>query len=144
MDVVLPVLGDYRLERELQAAVSVLLNVADVNVLDRKVVVIEPERPADRVEIGLAQRGAERILVLDLTFHRSDGVIEQLDRIVLQGGEDGRPAAIFLDERGHEFSVRRVVKIGAPARALDDTERRRTRPENSVRSPSYPRSRSSP
>jgi len=54
MDVVLPVLGDYRLERELHAAVSVLLNVADVNVLDRKVVVIEPERPRDRVEIGLA------------------------------------------------------------------------------------------
>ena len=99
---------------------AVLLDIADVNVLDREVVVVEPERATDGVEISFAQSGAERVLVLDLTFDLSDGVIEELDCIVLQGGEDGGPSAVFLDECSDEFFVRRVVELGAPARAFND------------------------
>src|SRR3970282_2419140 len=65
-----------------EAPLLVLGDQAQVVVLYRIVVLVEAERAADRLEIGLAQGGAESALVLDPALHRAHRRVDQQPRVV--------------------------------------------------------------
>src|SRR5262249_75742 len=64
------------------AAASVLVDLAQVVVLDREVVLVEAEFSARRVEFGFGERLAQRLLVLDLAADLLDRGIDQQRHVV--------------------------------------------------------------
>src|SRR5439155_21218906 len=67
-EIVRPLIQDGPGRLDVEAAVRALVDHAGVVVLDRLVVVVEPERPAHALEVRLLQRGAESILVLEVAL----------------------------------------------------------------------------
>ena len=86
-------------------------------------VVVELERAAHRLEVGLAQRGAHGVLVLDLAAHIRNRRVDEFDGVVAERSEGGGQAVVLRGERGDELLVRRIVEVGRPVRAHDDAER---------------------
>src|SRR5947207_8963601 len=63
-EIVGPVVQDGPGQLDVKAAVGALVHHTGVVVLDRLVVVVELERPAHALEVGLLQRRAKGVLVL--------------------------------------------------------------------------------
>src|SRR5712691_9529810 len=102
---ILPIFDRGVLQRGLQISVLVLLHLHDVEVLDREVVVVELERTAHRLEVGLAQRGAHGVLVLALAAHIRNRRVDELDGVVAERSEGGGQAVVLRGERGDELLV---------------------------------------
>src|SRR5262249_31910458 len=92
---ILPIFDRGILQRGLYISLLILLPLHDVEFLDRELVVVELERPAHRLEVGLAQRGAHGVLVLYLAAHRGDRRVDELDGVVAERGEGGGQAVVL-------------------------------------------------
>src|SRR5450759_5379043 len=80
--VVLQVFYSEFLERQFHLSFAVFHNLFHVDILNRKVVVVEPEGTSDRLEVGLFDRRTECILVFDFTMDGGYRAVEKLDGVV--------------------------------------------------------------
>ncbi len=87
---------------------------AEIEVLDRKLVVAEADLASDGRKIRTAKGVPKRCGVLDLAFGIGCRLVEEQDRILGHGGEDRGIAAVFLPERRDEPFVRRIVQADLP------------------------------
>src|SRR5574337_870014 len=132
----------------LVAAVGALRDLGQVEVLDGIMVGVEAELAAQRLEVGLHQRRAQRVLVAGVALGLAQRAVDQqrgvvsLERI----GSGHRVVGVLVG--GDEAAVAGVVQVGRPVRAAEQAERgilfRRQRPVvtssclNSPRFPSEP------
>src|SRR2546423_4889825 len=98
-EVVGALLEDGAGQLDVKAAVRALVDDAGVVVLDRLVVVVELERSAHALEIGLLQGSAERVLVLEVALHLAHRGVEQHGRVVSHRGVACWITIEFLAER---------------------------------------------
>src|SRR5207244_3406572 len=125
LDVWIGVVGEYLLgDLGLEFAVGALGDLHQIEILDRVVVGVELELAAQRGEIRLHERSAQRVLVVGFaTGHLKRRVDQQCGVIGLRRVA-ARHGVVFLLVRRHEGLVLRVVEIRRPIGAAEHAERR--------------------
>src|SRR6267378_522872 len=105
-----------------QAPLRILPHHAEVVVLDRVLVAVEPERTAHRLELRRLERLAQAFRVLDPALHFANRGIDEERRVVaLRGVYSGKPLVLLL-ELGDEFFVGGVVEVERPMRGVEGAE----------------------
>src|ERR1700736_1326226 len=66
----------------LEFAVRTLRHLGQVKVLDRIAIGVEFESATERREVGLLQRGRDRVLVGKVALHRLDRTVDQQRRVI--------------------------------------------------------------
>src|SRR5829696_8996458 len=116
------VLEDLLDDLGLELAVRALCDLHQVEVLDRIAVGVELERPAGGLEVGLADRRRERLLVGGVAAGRLEGGVDQLRGVVGLHGVGARHVAELLLERRDEGLVDRVVHVRRPGHAAEEAD----------------------
>src|ERR1043166_5556145 len=113
-------LGDLGLE----LAVLALRHLDQIEVLDGIMIVAEFEIAAQRLEVGLLERGAQRVLVGEVAFDGRDRAVDQLRRVIGLERVGAGHRAVFLFVSRDERLVLRRVEVGRPIGAAKEAERR--------------------
>src|ERR1700674_152123 len=107
----------------LELAVGAFGDLDQVEVLDRIVIGVEPEAAAQRLEVGLLQRNAQRVLVGEVALDGADRAVDQQRGVIGLECIARRHGAVFLLVGCDEQLVLRVVEIGRPVGAAEHSER---------------------
>src|SRR5262245_38850238 len=107
----------------LELAVGALRYLDQVEILDRIVVGVELERAAQRLEVGLGERGSECVLVGGRALGLLQRAVDELRGIVGLERVARRDRVVFLLVGRDERLVLRVVEIGSPVGTAEESER---------------------
>src|SRR5262249_44097083 len=111
--------------RPLELSRSILDDLVQVEVLDRKAVGVVPEGATHRLEVGATKRVAQSVLVLEVALRAADRAVDEERGVVGLGRVGRRRVAVLLLEVDHEALAGRVLEIRVP-------ERRPERPDGGV------------
>src|SRR6476660_929063 len=93
---------------------ALLDNASRIEALDWKMIDIEGEFSARRLEGRRLYCSPQGFFVADVATNRLDGAVEQHDRVVHKGRIEHGIAAIFFSELGNVLFVFRIFQLGEP------------------------------
>src|SRR5690242_2844105 len=121
---VLVLLERLLLDLHLGAVLAALYRLEQVEILDRVMVDVELERPADGVVVRLLHGLHHAVRVLEVALDRLHRGVDEQDRVVALRAIVGGRVAELLAEVGDVFLARRYLQVRAPEARLVLADRR--------------------